>query len=251
MIIAVHIEDEPRNIELLDSLMKIHYAGVIDMKGSATNLQDAYLMIKKIKPQLVFLDIELNRGNAFELLDKLSTSIGINFQVIFITAFNEYAVKAFRLNAVDYLLKPISTAELKQAVDKALEKINHVNTDQDHLTNLLRQLQDNMTNKKIAITVAEGVEFYNSDDIIKIEARGSYSAFYLVNGQKITSTKNLKDIEHLLPETSFLRVHHSWIINIKYLKKYYRGKSSYLEMEDGSTVSVSIRKKGKLLDFLI
>lgn len=250
MITAVHIEDEPRNIELLDSLIKIHYPAVIDMKASATNLQEAYLLIKKIKPQLVFLDIELNRGNAFELLDKLNNSIGINFQVIFITAFNEYAVKAFRLNAVDYILKPISTDELKQAVNKAVEKINDSSTDQDHVANFLRQLQDNIVNKKIAIVVAEGVEFYNSDDIIRIEARGSYSTFYLLNREKITSTKNLKDIEHMLPEISFLRVHHSWIINIKYLKKYYRGKNSYIEMEDGSTVAVSIRKKGKFLDFL-
>lgn len=250
MITAVHIEDEPRNIELLDSLIKINYPRIIEMKGSAKNPPDAYLLIKKTRPQLVFLDIELNRGNAFELLDKLSSTIGIDFQVIFITAFNEYAVKAFRLNAVDYILKPISTSELKQAINKAIEKIDDSSADQGDLANLLRHLQDKIVNRKIAITVAEGVEFYNSDDIIKIEARGSYSTFYLLNGKKITSTKSLKDIELTLPEISFLRVHHSWIINIKYLKKYYRGKSSYLELEDGTTVAVSIRKKGRFLDFL-
>lgn len=250
MITAIHIEDEPRNIQLLDSLIKVHYPGVIHMEGSATNLQDAYLLIKKIKPQLVFLDIELNRGNAFDLLDKLNNSIGIHFQVIFITAFNEYAVKAFRLNAVDYILKPISTDELKQAVDKALEKINNSNTDNGYLGDLLREFQVNISNKKIGISVAEGVDFYNSDDIIKIEAKGSYSIFYLAPAKKITSTKGMKDVEGLLPGSNFLRVHNAWIINIRHLKKYVKGRNGFLEMDDGTNVPVSVRKKGSFLDLL-
>ncbi|MBL0146288.1 MAG: response regulator [Chitinophagaceae bacterium] len=122
MITAVHIEDEPRNVELLQSLLNSHCSELIQMKGAAANLQDAFSLIKKENPQLVFLDIELNRGNAFELLDKINNSFGINFEVIFITAFNEYAIKAFRLNAIDYLLKPISITDLKQAVNKAFRK---------------------------------------------------------------------------------------------------------------------------------
>ena len=249
MITAVHIEDEPRNIELLGSLINVNYPGIIQMEGSAANLQDAYLLIKRIRPQLVFLDIELNRGNAFELLDKLSNSIGINFQVIFITAFNEYAIKAFRLNAVDYILKPISTDELKQAIDKAFGKINNSNTDNGYLGDLLRKIQVNISNKKIGIVVAEGVDFYNTDDIIKIEAKGSYSIFHLAPAKKITSTKGMKDVEGLLPG-SFLRVHNAWIINTRHLKKYVKGRNGFLEMDDGTNVPVSVRKKGSFLDLL-
>lgn len=250
MITAVHIEDEPRNIELLDSLVKIHYPDVINMKGSATNLLSAYLLIKKIRPQLVFLDIELNGGNAFELLDKINNSIGIHFQVIFITAFNQYAVKAFRLNAIDYLLKPISTDELKQAIDKAVDKINNSITANGYLVNLLREFQVNISNKMIGITVAEGVDFYNADDIIKIEARGSYCIFHLVSAKKITSTKGMKDVELLLAASNFLRVHNTWIINTKHLKKYVKGRNGFLEMNDGTIVPVSVRKKGRFLDLL-
>ncbi|MEO6541321.1 MAG: LytTR family DNA-binding domain-containing protein [Ferruginibacter sp.] len=249
MITAVHIEDEPRNIELLGSLINVNYPGVIQMESSATNVHDAYFLIKKVKPQLVFLDIELNRGNAFELLEKLSNSIGIHFQVIFITAFNEYAVKAFRLNAIDYILKPISTEELKQAVNKAIERINNTHTDNGYLGELLKELQGNVSNKKIGISVAEGVDFYNSDDIIKIEAKGSYSIFYISPAKKITSTRGMKDVEELLPG-SFLRVHNAWIINTKHLKKYVKGRNGFLEMDDGTNVPISVRKKGSLLDRL-
>src|SRR5881392_794596 len=114
MIRAIHIEDEPRNIELLRSLITTHCSDTVMLVGNAANLPDAFKLIKNEKPQLVYLDIELNQGNAFELLQRVQDDIGIDFEIIFITAFNEYAVKAFRQNAVDYLLKPVSTTELKE-----------------------------------------------------------------------------------------------------------------------------------------
>ena len=108
----------------------------------------------------------------------------------------------------------------------------------------------NLNKIKVGIPVADGILFIKTDEIVRMEANGSYTIFYLSGGNKITATKNLKDFESILPEDIFFRVHHSWIINLKYLRKYYRGKNSYMEMEDGSTVAVSIRKKGKFLDFL-
>jgi two-component system LytT family response regulator len=247
MISAIHIEDEPRNIELLENLVKTHCRDMVTLHGNAGNTKDAIALIKTKKPQLVYLDIELNRGNAFELLEKLNEQHAFNFQVIFITAFNEYAVKAFRYNAIDYLLKPISIDELKEATTKAVHKINQSHSNENVLE-ALKQLKLNFCAPKIGLPVNDGIVFINSDEIIRAEAKGSYSILYLANGEKITSTKNLKDIELVLPETSFLRVHHSWIINIKYLKKYYRGKNGYMEMDDGSMVMVSIRKKSRFLD---
>jgi two-component system LytT family response regulator len=249
MISAIHIEDEPRNIELLESLVKAHCNDLVNLVGNARNTRDALALIRNKKPQLVYLDIELNRGNAFELLEELHNTGELDFQVIFITAYNEYAVKAFRYNAIDYLLKPISIDELKEATLKALNKINQL-TGNENILMALNQLKINLNITKVGIPVTDGVLFTKTDDIVRMEAKGSYTILYLADGKKITSTKNLKDFEAILPEGIFFRVHHSWIINLKFLRKYYRGKSSYMEMEDGSTVSVSIRKKGKFLDFL-
>lgn len=250
MITAVHIEDEPRNVKLLETFIKKHCGDLVTLTGNAGSKKDALDLIKTKKPELVYLDIELNQGNAFELLDELNKQNAFDFQVIFITAFNEYAVKAFRYNAVDYLLKPISIEELKEATERAICKISQ-QAGNSNIWEALNQLKVNLSVPKIGLPVFDGIDFINLDEIIRIEAKGSYSVVYLTDERKITSTKNLKDIEAILPDNSFLRIHHSWVINIKYLKKYYRGKNSYMEMEDGSTVSVSLRKKGKFLDFLM
>jgi len=247
MIKAVYIEDEPRNIVLLRTFIETHCSADVELVGSATNLDKAYDLITSVKPQLVYLDIELNQGNAFELLEKLQNATGIWFEVIFITAFNEYAVKAFRQNAVDYILKPISIAELKHATAKAVEKINATKTARN-ITDVLEQLKQQTPQFKISVPIAEGVQFVNADDIIRLEAKGSYCIVYLVRGQKITCSKSLGEIEKLLSEVQFVRVHHSWVVNRKFLSKFYRGKESYIEMEDGSTVPVSSRKKGDFLD---
>jgi len=247
MIRAVHIEDEPGNIKLLESLINTHCAEMVTLVGNARNIKDAIALIKETEPQLVYLDIELNQGNAFEMLEELGE---INFEVIFITAFNEYAVRAFRINAIDYLLKPISIIELKEATKKAVGKISQTITGNQNLLKSLKSVKADFGAHKIGLPVSDGLLFINSEEIIRINAKGSYTIIYLVNNKKITCPKNLKFLEQMLPETFFLRVHHSWIINLKYLKKYYRGKNGYMEMEDGSTVAVSIRKKGKFLHYL-
>lgn len=246
MIRAVHIEDEPRNIELLASLIETHCSHQVTLMGNAKNIPDAINLIKNTHPQLVYLDIELNKGNAFELLEQLKE---INFQVIFITAFDQYAVKAFRHNAVDYLLKPISISELKEATTKAVEKIDRssINT---NILDTLKELKLNISNQKIGVPVPDGVVFVNAEEIIRCEANGSYSTFYLTNKKTVITTKSLKDIEGLLSFSNFVRVHNSWIINTNYIRKYYRGKNSYAEMEDGSVVHISLRKKGDFLSFL-
>lgn len=249
MIRAIHVEDEPGNIAVVRNLVSKHCASSVDLIGSATNLPEAYDLIKTEKPQLVYLDIEINQGNAFELLDKLNETIGINFEIIFITAFNDYAIKAFRQNAVDYILKPISTAELTHATLKAVEKINSAKQTQNILA-LLNEIKQNTNTSKIGLPVVDGLEFVHDEDIISIEAKGSYAVVHLVGGSKLTCSKTLKDIETLLPVTKFLRVHNTWIINNSHLKKYYRGKNSYMEMDDNSTVPVSVRRKGDFLDKL-
>lgn len=247
MIKAIHIEDEPRNVELLKSLLLEHCHNV-ELIGNADNVQDGIQLIKKTKPQLLYLDIELNKGNSFELLEQLKEE-NLSFHVIFITAFNDYAVKAFRHNAVDYLLKPISILELKEATNKALERIKQ-SLGNETIFEVLKELKNQAHSPKIGLPVHDGVVFVTVDDIVRCEARGSYSIVYLNNKKNITCAKTLKELEELLTSQNFVRVHNSWIINTRYLKKYYRGKNSYIEMEDGTTVTISLRKKGDLLSFL-
>jgi two-component system, LytTR family, response regulator len=246
MIKAIHIEDEERNVLLLDTLIKKHCSKTISLEGSASNITDALLLIEKVNPQLVFLDIEIEGGNSFQLLDKIGA---FNFQVIFITAFNEYAIKAFKYNAIDYLLKPIDTIELQKAVEKVDKRLTE-SSGNSNLVELLNFMKGNDKPQKIGISVHDGVLFVNTEDIITAEARGSYCILHLVDNKTITTIQSLGLIENLLPQKTFIRVHNSWVINTNYLKKYYRGKNGYMEMEDGSTVQVSLRKKGGFLDFL-
>ncbi len=248
MIRAIHIEDEPRNIELLETLVNTNCPEV-RLEGHASNIKDALVLISNKKPQLVYLDIELNQGNAFELLEKIKELGTFDFTVIFITAFNNYAVKAFRYNAVDYLLKPISIEELKEATSRAVEKIKKIQGN-ENILDAIKQLKINTGQQKVGFPVSHGVLFVHADEIVRCEAKGAYTCIYLSNGKNILTQKNLKQIERLLPEPGFLRVHNSWTINTRYLKKYYRGKNSYMEMEDGSTIPVSLRKKGNFLDLL-
>jgi len=244
---AVHIEDEPRNVELLKELVKEHCPEV-EIAGTAKNVPGALELIRTLRPQLLYLDIELNNGNSFELLEQLKNTKP-DFQVIFITAFNEYAVKAFRYNAVDYILKPISINDLKEATAKAVRNIKN-SENNNNIFDVLRELRSNLNHQRIGLPVADGVIFVNADDIIRCEAKGGYTLVYLNSKKNITSAKTLKELEEVLPPSNFVRVHNSWIVNTRYLKKYYRGKNSYMEMEDGSTVNISLRKKGEILSFL-
>jgi two-component system, LytTR family, response regulator len=246
MIKAIHIEDEPRNIELLQLLVQKHCAQSVVLAGSAQNMTDAIALIKQQRPQLIYLDIELSKGNAFELLEQLAP---VDFEVIFVTAFNEYAVRAFRHHAVDYLLKPISSSEFKEATARAVERIEKKDTG-IHVMEAISMLRQGIAPSKIGIPVSDGLLFVHAKEIVRAEASGSYTLVYLLGGKTQMVVKSLKDMEDILPASSFIRVHHSWVINSSYIKKYFRGKHSYMEMEDGSTVPVSIRKKGDFLSSL-
>jgi two-component system, LytTR family, response regulator len=249
MISAVHIEDEPRNVSLLQTLIDSYFATELEIVGSAGNIEDAFQLIRQTKPQLVFLDIELEHGNAFELLEKIQNSYGIQFEIIFITAFDEYAVKAFRQNALDYLLKPISTKEFQQAIEKAVNRIKS-NGSYENVLNLLKELKPPALASKIGLPVKDSIQFVSVDNIVKIEAKGNYVIAYLNSGQKVNAIKTLGDIEELLPPSQFIRVHNSWIIHLKYIKKYFRGKNGYIQLDDDTIVPVSIRKKGDFLDII-
>jgi two-component system LytT family response regulator len=192
----------------------------------------------------VFLDIEMPFGNAFDLLDKLTP---VNFQVIFVTAFDNYALKAFRYYALDYLLKPVDIEELKTAVKKAGERVREKNMSQklDVFLQTLKPAKSNL--QKIGLPTNDGLIFTNIEDIVRCEASGSYTIIYLQDKQKFVVSKSLKEYEDLLPEDIFCRVHHSHIVNLTYVKKYFKGRGGYIEMSDGSSIEVATRKRDEFL----
>jgi len=236
---SIIIDDEPGNIATLSGLLK-EYCPHIEVAATASNITDGYNIIMQLKPQVVFLDIEMPQGNAFDLLDKL---VPINFEVIFVTAFNDYAIKAFKYAALDYILKPVNIRELKDATQKIIKRVEEKNSNA-RIESLLSNLkQDNTNIHKIALPSSEGFYFEDISRIMAITAVGNYTNVFISGKQKEVVTKSIKEFEDLLPASIFCRVHHSHIININFVKKYYKGRGGYVEMQDGSRIEISVRKK--------
>lgn len=243
MIDAIIVDDEPGNIRVLKKMLE-EYCWDVNITGEASNAEEAFRIIQRAQPELVFLDIEMPYGNAFDLLDRL---MPVKFEVIFVTAFNDYTLKAFRYSALDYLLKPVSIEELRLAVHKAAEKLKlkNINVQLSNLLSNLRQSDPGAC--KLALPNLEGIVFVRFDMITRCEAKGGYTHFFMKDGEKIISSKNIKDYEDILPPTMFMRIHNSHIINLTCIKKYHKGRGGYIEMEDGALIEVASRRKDKFL----
>ncbi len=240
---TIIIDDEQGNIITLTEMLN-NYCPDVYLLGTANNITDGEKLIHAENPDLVFLDIEMPFGNGFELLNKLTP---INFEVVFITAFNNYAIKAFKYSVIDYLLKPVNIDELKAAVIKVKNKLETTNVAL-RIDSLLSNLKmEKSGQKKIGITTEEGILFEEIDNIMYLEAEGSYTTIFLKGDKKEITSRTLKDLEDILPDTIFFRVHNSSIININYIKKYYKGRGGYVEMEDHKKIEVSQRKKDEFL----
>jgi two-component system, LytTR family, response regulator len=241
--LSVIVDDEPKNIRILKELLQSYCAGVI-VTGEAANATEAYTVITKIKPQLVFLDIEMPHGNAFDLLDKL---MPVDFEIIFITAFESYSLKALKYAALDYLLKPVSIDELRLAVNKAVARIQQktLNTRLHTLLNNIQSPRPQLL--KMAIPTSAGLVFYNFEDIVRFEASANYTIVILKNKDRITASKNIKEYEDMLPEDIFCRIHNSHIVNLNHIKKYHKGRGGYVVLEDGTSIEVATRRKDDFL----
>ena len=240
MITAIIIDDEQHCINSLADLLKTHCRHVINLAGSFQTIEDGLKAIENIRPNLIFLDVEIDSRTGLDLLKLLPV---INFEVIFTTAFNKYAVEAFKFSAIDYLLKPIDIDELKEAVEKSSKKISREDTLKkfDILFYNLKTIQN--TSKRICIPDINGFHYVQVNDIIRCESSVNYTTFFLKEKQKLTVSKTLKEFEELLVDYNFFRVHHSHLINISYVKSYNKGKGGTVLMTDGSQIEVSTRKK--------
>jgi two-component system LytT family response regulator len=245
MIDTIIIDDEPYCCEMLSLLLQKHCPEVNVIGTCLTGMQ-AIDEIQKKKPQLVFLDIEMPDMNGFDVLQKLPE---INFQIIFATSYDQYAIKAIKFSALDYLLKPIDEEELQVAVKRTIQ--NLLPSVPRQLEILLQKIRPSLVNSKIALPTAEGLQMIPLDTIISCSSDSNYSIFSLKGKQKIVVSRTLKEIEELLDEYSFIRVHHSYLVNLDEVKKYIRGEGGYLLMSDGSSIDVSRSKKEFLLKKLL
>jgi two-component system, LytTR family, response regulator len=242
MITAIIIDDEAKGrLALREKLLA--YCPQVKLLAEAVNGQEALIQIQEQQPQLIFLDIEMPRMNGFEMLNELPEK---NFHIIFTTAYDQYAIKAIKYAAFDYLLKPIDIEELKTAIARLDMQENYQTKKQ---VALLQQNMQQPKNKlhKLAIPTLEGLLFYDISDIIHLEANSNYTDIFLVNKIKITASKTLKEFEELLPEDIFFRTHHSHLINLNYIKRYIKGDGGQIELQNGSYVDVSRRKKDEFL----
>lgn len=244
MIKTIIIDDEQNSREAIENLVK-SYCPDLQVVATANSVEEGIAIIKKEKPDLVFLDIEMPDKSGFDLLAQLDT---IDFEVIITTGYEQYAVKAFKTVALDYLLKPIDVNDLELAVAKVLEKRKkrRVNKNFD----VFIQNWKSGGNEQIALASSEGFVFVKVKDIIYCKGDGAYTYFYIKDTPRITVSKNLKEFEELLKEQSFFRVHKSYLINLNEMKKYVRGDGGYVVMTNGDNVDVSKRKKESFLSNL-
>lgn len=236
------IDDEKKGRETLKNFIKT-YCSDLEIVGEAMNVAEGIAMIADKQPEVVFLDIEMPDGTGFDLLSAIQQ---INFQVVFVTAFDQYAVKAFQFSAVDYLLKPVNPSLLMQAVDKLRKRlsIDQLNLKLDVLLNNKKKLDT------LALPTAEGVHMTKIDQITRCAADNNYTTFYLADGSQIIVSRTLKEYSDLLEEFNFYRVHQSHLVNLDFVDKYISGEGGYLIMNNGDSVDVSRRRKKPLMERL-
>ncbi len=242
MITAIIVDDEPYSCESLVSLLE-RYCPEVKILDICYSGADALKAIEEQTPTLIFLDIEMPHMNGFEMLQKLPS---INFSIIFTTSYDQYAIKAIRFSALDYLLKPVDSDELQAAVKKVISK-SHETVPQQIEMLLHKLTHPTIAVNKIAIPTIEGLQMIFVESIVSCSSESNYTILRLKNKQKITASRTLKEIEEMLEDYSFLRVHHSYLINLNEIEKYIKGDGGYLIMSDGSKIDVSRSRKDMLL----
>jgi len=243
MLRTIIIDDEPHVRKTLSRMVEEECSNV-KLVRSADGVKSGIKAIKEEHPDLVLLDIKMDDGTGFDLLKKLEP---INFKVIFITAFDQYAIQAFKFSAIDYLLKPVDPVDLAHAINKAEQMM------QQDLATQLQVLDENLKTqdvkgKKIILRTSETVHLVKVSDISYCESDLSYTQFYLADGQKILVSKTLREFEEMLKEFGFFRVHKSFLVNLFAISKFEKADGGYLVMENNDRVPVATRKKDELME---
>ena len=246
MINAIIIDDERHSCDALKMLLDKCCSQQVQLTAICYSGEEGIKTIKELKPQLVFLDIEMPFMNGFQMLEQLPV---INFEIIFTTSYDQYAITAFKFSALDYLLKPVDREELNKAVQKVSKKISPPVAQQ--LEILLQKInQPAITIQRIALPTMQGLEFVPVDSIISCSSNNNYTEFFLADKKRVLVSRTLKEVEDMLADHSFLRVHNSHVVNLNAIIRYVKGEGGYLVMTDGSNVDVSRSRKELLLQKL-
>lgn len=247
MIRAVIVDDELNARENLSYFLN-NYCPQVQIIGSAESVSEAVELIQSTHPDLVFLDIEIGEGSGFDVLEAIKNT---STEVIFTTAFNHYAIKAFKFSAIDYLLKPIDIEELKEAVQRAEERVkgNILNNRLDFLLNNLSEPKDKKL-RRIGLPIQGGIQFFALDEIIRLQSQSNYTTFYLTRNREFLISKTLKEYDEMLCDHGFVRVHQSHLVNIDHVVQYQKADGGYLILSDNSNVPLSKNYRDNFLIIL-
>ena len=242
-LLTLLIDDERHCIETLKYELTNHCPEV-EVIGTANSGADGIQKINELKPDLVFLDIEMPGMSGFEMLKQLEP---VDFSVIFVTAYDQYALQAFRCAAADYLLKPVISEQLRESVSRVSGKGVAASDQKLQLEALFYNLRDGMKSPRLALPSGRSMDFVEASDILYCNADSNYTHVILSGNRKYTLSKTLKDVEQMLGALDFFRVHQSYLINFKYLQRYLRDDGGYVVMSDGKTIPIAKRRKEEFL----
>jgi two-component system LytT family response regulator len=243
---AILVDDELNSLQNLRQKLD-EFCPDLEVIAMAQKPEEAMLLIKHHKPDVVFLDIEMPKMSGFRMLDELGEC---DFEIIFTTAYNHYAIDAIRISAFDYLMKPIAIKELQTAVDR-LSKLRVSSQTKDKIDILKTSMSEKKSqDDKIAIPTSEGLEFIPIKNILRIESSSNYSKIFFKEGKNILVTKLLKDFEDMLQPYRFYRIHNSHLINLSYIQKFVKANGGQVLLQDGSLIDVARRKKEEFLKMI-
>lgn len=240
---TVLIEDERKSMMTLQTLLE-RYCPEVEIVGTGSNVEQGIKVLREQHPDLAFLDIAMPDGDAFDLLERLGS---IDFAIIFITAYNEFALKAFEFSALHYLLKPVNYMDLQHAVQR-FKKVKPGNTIQSQVEVMNHNLHNHF--EKITLPGSDGLEIIALREIVRIEASSNYSIVYLTNKKTIIVSKTMNQFEEILKDSDFIRIHNTHMVNLEHVKKYQRGQGGLVILADGTQLAVSRSRKNDFLERL-
>lgn len=244
MIRCVLIDDESNSLEMMEWLLKT-YCPQVKIEAMCNAAAKGIEAIREHRPDLVFLDIEMPHMNGFDMLEQFDK---IFFDVVFCTAYDQFAIKAFKYSALNYLLKPVDPDDLKETIRRIEEKKSAPSKEQiDLLINNMRQTSKPAI-QRIALTTGDGMIFVPTQDILYCQAESNYTSVVLVSGKKVLVSKVLKEIDEALSGPDFFRIHNSYLINLNHIRKYVRGEGGYIIMEDGANISISRSRRQEFME---
>lgn len=247
MMIKAFIVDDDPGIRATNKKLLKEYFPDIELVGEADGVDSAYALIQELKPHLLLLDIEINGGTGFQLLQKLKP---YTFQVVFITAFNHFGIKAIKFNALDYILKPVNSVEFQQAIESAVDLISKQMNTKEQSEHFLQSIDPNSFPKKIMLRTSNALHLVTITDILYGKNDNSYTTFYLQNGEKIMVSKGIVFYEEILSESGFFRPHQSYLVNLQHVKKLDKTDGGFVILDSNDEIPVSSRRKKSLIAIL-